>query len=131
MDYASSDSGEGEDADAGDGSSLSDSGENDTICHQCSEPGTLAKCDGDGCHRSFHLVSPCMPPDAMPLGEEGTDWLCPVCTGSTAMRPLVANPLNLRGKGRPQQKRKKAAHEASKAQQREQRAQKKSRQMRK
>ena len=44
------------------------------------------------------------------------------------MRPLVVNPLNLRGKGRSQQKRKKAAHEASKAQQRERRAQKKSRQ---
>ena len=101
MDYASSDSGEGEDADAGDGSSLSDSGENDTICNHCSEPGTLAKCDGDGCHRSFHLVSPCMPLDAMPLGDEGTERLCLVCSGSAAaMPPLVANPLNLRGKGR-------------------------------
>ena len=125
MEYASSDSGEGEGADAGDGSSLSDSGENDAICHHCSEPGVLAK----SCHRSFHLVSPCMPPDLMPLGEEGAEWLCPVCTGSTAMRSLVANPLNLRGKGRPQQKRNNAAHEASKAQQRERRAQKKSRQM--
>ena len=99
-------------------SSASDSGNNDTTCHKCSEPGDLLCCST--CPRSWHSL--CLPEDAMAPGDEGSDWSCPVCTRSAAPAGFVGNPPNKRAKGAQRQKRIKPAHEASKAEKRVQKA---------
>jgi hypothetical protein len=96
-------------------SSGSDSGVNHTICHTCSAPGDLVCCSS--CPLSFH--EKCLPEDAMPLGEEGDSWSCPVCAGSTAAGAFVGNPQHARPMGRERQRRLKSAAEPSKAQIRE------------
>jgi len=100
------------------GSSASDSGDNDTICHKCSQPGDLLCCST--CPRSWHVS--CLPEDAMAPGGEEDDWSCPVCTRSAAPVGHVGNPPSRRARGGQRQKRIRAAHEASKGEKRAQKA---------
>ena len=100
-------------ASSGGGSGASD-GDNDDICHKCSQEGELACCDT--CTLAFHVD--CLPHDALPLGEKGDRWSCPVCAGSAVPVSFIGNPQRQRPRGRPRQKRHRAAHEATNAQKR-------------
>lgn len=97
-------------------SASTDSGLNDNVCHNCSQPGDLLCCEGDGCHRSWHQR--CAQGTAAFTDVNGS-WFCPVCTGMWASEPVgfIGNPPQAppgRGGGQ-QQKRKRPRSEESPA----------------
>jgi hypothetical protein len=101
---------EGEEEDEGEeegSEGPADSGRNDNVCHNCSEPGDLLCCEGDGCHRSWHPR--CAQGTAALIDDDGS-WFCPVCTGTWASAPVgfIGNPPQARpGRGGGQQQKRK------------------------
>jgi hypothetical protein len=93
-----------------DGNASDDSGDNETVCHKCSEEGDLVCCDG--CPHAFHVE--CLPRDAMAVDCD--PWLCPVCTGSNEPGGFVGRPQQPTHRGSRQRARKRARAEGSKGQ---------------
>ena len=72
-----------------------------TVCHYCEdgeeERGNfILLCDGDGCHRGFHMG--CLDPPLVRMPAKNRDWFCPLCKAeqrqSSAPRPPGRQPAS-------------------------------------